>query len=257
MLAPALLALGGCVFTSERPTVDASAQVASNYIFRGQVFTDRPVLQTGLAVNVPTLGGGTTTARAWGNLDLDDSTGDAWFAPGHAGDFTEIDLSLAYAHRIDTVELAAGLIHYSWPFGDEVTFAPFPPTSEAFLRGSVEVLGLRPAVTLHWDFDEVDSLYVRGEVARSFELAAALRLALRGWIGWSDAKHSYWLYRTHQDAWADAGLGATLSWDADDVTSVYADVAGTTIVDDDLRAWFAPRIDADNVTFSLGVAWAW
>ena len=74
---------------SERPpTVDVKADVASAYLFRGQVMTDRPVLQPSVGVGLPARGGGTANLIAWGNLDLDDGTGESWFDGGHAGDPT-------------------------------------------------------------------------------------------------------------------------------------------------------------------------
>jgi hypothetical protein len=252
------LLLGGCVFPSDRrPAVDASVQAATQYVFRGQVMTNRPVLQPAAAIHLPTRGGGTTTARGWGNVDLTEEVGRAWFGSGNAGEFTEIDLSLIYTHRIEPIDVGIGLIHYSWPFGDTFPFRPFRSTSEVVLRVGGDVLGLQPALTVHGDFDEAESVYARAELGRGFQLAQPVRLSLLGWLGWSEAKHSLWLYRTRESALADAGASVTLHWDADDVTSIYAGVAASTIVDQELRDWFRPRVEADNVTATLGVAWAW
>lgn len=246
-----------CVFTSERrPQVDVKVEAASAFVFRGQVMTDRPVLQPETAVLLPHADGSGTRLRAWGNLDLTDHTGDAWFDPGHAGEFTQIDLSVAHARSFGPVDVTAGLTHYTWANGESFPFRPFESTAEVFASCAGEVTGLRPMLTVHYDIDEVESLYIRAEVAREFALAEALRLLVRGGIAWSDDDHSQWLYSRPVDAWSDADLRATLLWSADDVTTVYGGVHASTIVDDTLRDWFRPRIDPDNVWFHAGVAWA-
>jgi len=96
---------------------------------------------------------------------------------------------------------------------------------------------------------------VRVDLGHGFELSRDVRIDVRGWLGWSDEDHSSWLYRTASAALADAGLEARLSWQLDVVTTLECAIAGSTIVDDELREWFLPRVDADTVWFEIGVAW--
>lgn len=247
----------GCVFTSERPAaVDVKADIASAYLFRGQVMTDRPVLQPSTAVHLPVRAGGSASFVAWGNLDLTDSTGDAWFDAEHAGEFTEIDLTASYARDIGPATLSGGVVHYTWNNGEMFPFGAFPATAELFVRADFDVEVVRPAIEVHYDIDEVEGFYVRAELAREFALTDDVVLQLQGHAGWSDEDHSLWLYRTSESSFADAALAATIVWHADEVTAMHAGVHGSTILGDDLRDWFDGRVDPDNVWFTTGVTWA-
>jgi hypothetical protein len=247
----------GCVFDSERrPLVDVDVAAASAYVFRGQTFTEQPVAQVDTLLQLPAKGGGAVSVGGFGNLDLDDSIGDAWAAEGHRGEFTQMDLWLGYGRRFGAVDVALGVRYYSWPYGDDFRFAPFPSTSEVFARVGRDVLGFDTSLSVHHDFDEVHSLYARGQVARTFELRHDLHLESALWLGWSDAAHSEWLYRTRVDALADLGASLGLRLDLDAVTSARLGVAGSTILDSELRDWFEPRIDADVVWATASIGWA-
>ncbi|HEX6810977.1 MAG TPA: hypothetical protein VF384_05065 [Planctomycetota bacterium] len=253
---PGLIVLCGCVFdNARRTTTDVGMVAASAYVFRGQIMNDSPVLQASTAVGLPAKSGGTTTVFAWGNLDLDDDVGNAWFDSGHAGEFTEIDLTARHTESFGGVDVTAGLTYYSWANGEMFRFAPFPSTSEVFARIGGEVIGLRPAVTLHYDIDEVEGLYVRGDVGRPFQLGRGVSLDVLAWLGWSDEDHSLWLYRTASSGFADVGLQARIVFDLDEVTTLHVGVAGSTILDDELRNWFHTRVGADNGWVELGLAW--
>ena len=119
-----------------------------------------------------------------------------------------------------------------------------------------DLAGLDAALSVHHDFDEVHGWYVRGELGREFELRRALALETALWLGWSDDEHSFWLYRTHTSSLADLGAHVGLRLDLDDVTSARLGVSGSSIVGQDLRDWFDPRIDADRIWATLGVGWA-
>lgn len=247
----------GCIFQSERrPAIDVNLQAASSYVFRGQTMTERPVAQVATAVQLPTKDGGSASLGAFGNLDATDHVGTAWMDSGHAGEFTQMDLWGAYDRRIGDVDATLGYRYYSWPNGETFRFAPFPSTSEVFLRLGGELAGFRPSVAAHYDVDEVESVYLRAEVARTWDLSKTLHLELQTWLGWSDEEHSQWLYRTSKSAFADAGGSIGLGLDLDDVTSAHFAVAGSTIVDSSLRSWFSDRIDAEVVWFTAGIAWS-
>jgi hypothetical protein len=247
-----------CVFSSEgRPTVDVNLQAASEYVFRGQVMTERPVLQAETLVQAPTADGGTASVAAWGNLDLTDHVGEAWFDPGHGGEFTQTDFQAAYGRSFGEVDASLGIRYYGWPNNETFPFAPFPSTSELFLRVGSDLDGFRPAVIAHYDIDEVESLYVLAEVMRDVPFSKTVRLELRAALGWSDDRHSAWLYRTPGSAFSDLGASVVLVVDLDEITRLRVGAHGSTIVDDDLRSWFEANSDADTVWFTAGVGWAW
>jgi hypothetical protein len=252
-----MLAAAGCAFEKEsRALVDVNAAAASAYVFRGQTFRDRPVVQLDALLQLPTKGSGTASLGFFGNMDLTDEVGSAWMSPGAAGEFTQLDVFASYGRRIGDVDVAAGLRSYTWPNGESFRFAPFPSTSEAFARVGGELLGLATGVTAHYDIDEVHSLYVRGDVNRTLPLGGSLHLELSVWLGWSDADHSFWLYRTHEAAFSDLGGSAALRIDCDEITAVRIAVSGSTILDTDLRDWFDGNIDPDIVWATVSVGWS-
>jgi len=246
-----------CVFESERrPQVDVNVAAASSYVFRGQTFNERPVAQFDTLLRLPTKDAGSVSVGAFGNLDLTDGVGDAWADGDHRGEFTQLDTFVGYDRKLGDVEVGAGLRHYSWPNGETFRFAPFPSTTEAFARVGGELAGLGVALTAHYDIDEVTSLYLRGELSRVLPLRPGLDLEALLWLGWSDADHSAWLYRTSTAAFADLGGSLALRLQLDDVTTARVQVSGSTIVDDGLRDWFAGKIDADVLWFTVGLGWA-
>lgn len=257
-LSISVLLLGaGCVFESERrPLVDVNAAVASSYVFRGQTFNERPVAQFDTLVQLPTKDGGSASVGAFGNMDLSDNVGDAWADGGHEGEFTQLDVLAGYGRKLGDVDLGVGVRHYSWANAETFRFAPFPSTTEVFARLGGEVLGLGASVTAHYDVDEVTSLYVRGELTRDVSLGAGWSLDGTLWLGWSDSDHSWWLYRTHEAAFADLGGSLGLRCELDDLTTARLAVSGSTIVDTQLRDWFDGKIDADVLWVTASIGWA-
>lgn len=252
-----VLSSSACIFQSERrPDVDVNVLAATSHVFRGQTMTNRPVVQAATAVHLATADGGTGSVGSWGNLDLTDETGRAWFDAGHAGEFTQIDLWASYARRFGGVDATVGLRYYDWPNGEQFPFTPFPSTSEAFAEIAGDVAGFRPSLTAHYDIDEVTSLYVLAALSRSFELSKSARLDVQAWLGWSDEDHSLWLYVTEEAAFADVGGRIGLGIELDPVTTLQFAVAGSTIVDSGLREWFDGRVDPEVVWGSVGVVWA-
>ncbi|MEZ6017091.1 MAG: hypothetical protein R3F49_18385 [Planctomycetota bacterium] len=246
-----------CVFDSaRRPLVDVDLTAASAYVFRGQTFTERPVGQLETLVQLGTRDGGAVSVGGFGNMDLAGSIGDAWAVAGHSGEFTQLDVWAGYARRVGDLDVALGLRHYSWPAGEGFRFAPFPATSEVFARVGGAALGCDASLTAHYDVDATRSLYVRGALERAFTLRRDLTLEAGLWLGWGDADHGEWLYRTRATGLTDAGAAVNLRLDLDDVTSARLGVAASTIVDSDLRDWFAPRIDPDVTWATAGVSWA-
>jgi len=245
------------VFDSERrPLVDVQFAAASSYVFRGQTFTEKPVLQLDGLVQLPTDDGGRAQFGVFGNLDLRDDIGTAWASEGHARDFTQVDFVGGYARTFGTVEFAAGVRHYQWAFGDTFRFAPFPSTTELYAQAGVPLFGGQTGLELHQDVDEARSLYARLRHDHSVRLNDRWSLAAAAWLGWSSPNHGEWLYRTHEAGFADLGASLSLVRHLDELTTARVSLHGSTIVADDYRDWFQPRIDADVLWVTASIGWA-
>ncbi|MDD5678875.1 MAG: hypothetical protein PHW60_12935 [Kiritimatiellae bacterium] len=85
---------------------------------RGQVNSDRPVIQPALTIQKHGV-----RLNVWGNYDLSDKvTGKR--------QFPEVDLTAAYDFPVRMIEVSAGIIEYMYPN------TPSPSTREVFLNVS-------------------------------------------------------------------------------------------------------------------------
>lgn len=254
----AMLMLGGCIFSPEqRPAMDVGANLAGAHVFRGQVMNDRAVAQGEARVQLPTRDGGAVVLRGWGNLDLREETGRAWFDDGHRGSVTQLDLSAAYARQVGGLDVAVGAVHYVWPFGERFPFRPFDATTEVFAEVAGEVLGARPALSVHHDVDDVGGFYLRARLDGRVALGKDADLELGGWLGWGDDEHNHWLWKTPRAGFTDLAGSAMVAFQLDPITRLRCGVAGSTVLDDDLRRWMRGKIDADNLWWVVGIGWAW
>ncbi len=261
---PALLAcslLPACIIAPDAvPIVDVRADLLTQYNHRGMPNVDAPVLQGEMALNLPGLGEDEYDLRAWGNMNLENDTGDAWFPDGHGGQFTESDLVGSYSRPLGEFDLTAGIFYYGIADGAEFAtgpaFGPRGPTAEVFASLSREVLGCLPNLTIHYDFDEVEDFYIEGGVLKSLSLSERFGLDLAVNLGWSGADESLWNYGLDEAGFADLRGTAGLSYFLDDRTTLRALLAASTMVDSDLSDWFdVIGIDPENVWAGLGVTW--
>lgn len=130
--------------TAITQNLSATADLAlySAYVSRGQVNSDRPVIEPALTVTKHGV-----RLNVWGNLDLSDQvTGKRRFS--------EVDLTAAYDFPIPLIEASAGIIEYLYPN------APRPETREVFLSVIWPNPILRPDLDMYYDFGDVHGAYV-------------------------------------------------------------------------------------------------
>lgn len=253
-----VLVAPGCVFQNEDQAIlDVNGTFASAYVFRGQTMTEKAVFQPDARASIPTVIGGDANFGAFANVDLTDEVGRAWFDPGHGGEATEFDLIASHSRKLGPVVAEVGAQYYNWPNHAEFPFQPFDSTTELYGRASAEVLGVKPSVTAFYDIDEVPgAVYVRGEVAAELKVSRGWWLEPGVWLGWSDDEHSTWLYGSSQTGFSDCGARIQLAHDLTPMTTLRVGVHASTIVDEDMRAWFDGKIDPDVVWFTAGLGFA-
>lgn len=260
LAAPLLILLGSCAIFAEdaRPTATLGAEVVDKYVHRGMPQHRTGALQGQLDVRLPTKDGGALTVGTFGNMDLQDNAGRAWFPDGHAGRFSQIDYVGTWSRQFDDVNVSAGLHNYNLPFGQTFPNGPRSSTTELFVHASTELLGAKPEVQLRYDFDQVDGFYGALGVSEDFELAERWTCTLRGSLGYSGSRQSEWNYGIRDSGFADLHGTVTVvyAFDAKTVIGVHADAS--TIVDSGIDDWFdVIGTPQDNYWAGLFVRWTY
>jgi len=200
-----------------RPEVTAEAALMSSYVWRGQVYNNDFVLQPQLTIEQYGV-----SFNIWGNYDLGKNYA------GVSSDFSELDLSLAYALPIDINEMAfdVGVINYTFPN----TVAE--STTEIF--ASATVLSWKdyviPSVTLFGDIDEANGTYFLFDIVAPYEISEYL--AVEGGIsaGYGNTSYNDYYFGGNQDAgWNDYNFYANASYVIQEGLTVSANVTYTML----------------------------
>lgn len=262
--------LSACLVAPESsPKVEFRVEAATQYNQRGTPNVKTPVVQPEGTVTLPTKDGGSLSLGAWWNLNLKDDTGHAWYPDGHGQDFTDVELRLRYGRTFGAAtDVTFGLTNYTLADGSEFVNTPAQGVRGSTNEVSLTVaqreiaLGITPRVEIHYDYDEIDGYYLRAGATRGFVLDEKLRLDLELHLGYSDEKHSFWMYGIDEAGFADLGAEVRLGYQIDAATNVSLFVAGSSLVDKDLRDWFdgvltdsGLPIASDNLWGGIGVSW--
>ncbi len=251
LLVPALSALGcaSCISTSGPPTIDAKAELADRYVFRGVPRVETMVLQGWTSMGLPLENQATASMSWWGNLNLADDDSSAAFAGHFGGKFTEIDVTPEYAWNHSDWSFAVGLTSYSFPQHSA-------DTSELYVSASLDALGVSPNVTAYLDIDEVDGMYVVGSVSRAFRLSEKVQALAAGSVAFSDSDHSRAAYGTGESGLADVISLLEISYERDAVSSWSLSFSNSTMAwgafDDDVEDL---GYRADSFTVAVGAIW--
>jgi hypothetical protein len=225
----ALFCTAYCTLADE-PTVGATLEVnaLSAYVWRGQVLNDEAVLQPALTV---TKGG--FMVNAWGNYNLTDA------ATGDSGEYSEIDLTVAYSRSLGPLSLGVGAIEYLFPhqtlIASDGSGTAYPGTREVYLSASCSCGPVTPALTVYYDYDEAESFYGLFALSYGKDLAESLKLGLSGSIGYAAADYNSFYFGVDSAAFNDANLGASLTWSPCKSFSVVPAYQYTMLVDSDIE----------------------
>jgi hypothetical protein len=261
------LCAAGCIVPENaKPDVSLGATFATKFVERGMTLVDNPVIQPKVQVAIPVVTGDTIGLSAEGNMDLRNDTGGAWFPDGHAGHFTQTELDLNYARKVDNVTLIGGLHSYNPSNGLEFPNGERGPTSEVFFVVTADVLEARPYFEIHYDFDEVRGAYYRGGCSEDIPIGRELvpgtqqprwLVALDGSLGYVSEAQASWMYGIARAGWADLRGEAVLKYKYDPRTEISAGIHGSLIVDKTIDRWFDQLgIDSTPIWLTIGVGWA-
>lgn len=252
----------GCILAPEAtPRLGLGVQAASQFNHRGMPFNANGVLQGDTFVALPTTNGGTLLLKSFANVDLSNDT-DAWLPDGHGGKVTEFDYIVQYDQSLgEKADLSVGYHTYLLPNGVEFPFGERGETKELFANVSLRDLPVTPRVELRYDVDEVEDFYVRLGASRTFELDEKSGLTADLTVGFSGEDQSFWNYGIAESGLADLIASVTYDRQVAPNATFFAQLAGSTILDDDIKDWFdvlnATRdgIDSENLWVVVGMQW--
>ena len=226
---------------ASQPQFDAQVAIGSAYNFRGVPQNEKVVLQPDLTVTLPGSGGGTFALIAWGNLDLADDTGRAVLPDGNGGHFSEVDFTVGYARPFGGLEAGANITSYNFPNGG-------PATTEVSLSLAGDLSGITSEVSVFYDFDQVDGIYVSGALAHSVPVAAKTSVDASVSLGVTDAGHAAAYYYTPSAGLADLAAEVSVSHRAAGAMSFRAWIRSASILDARIRTGVeGASIDPDNL----------
>lgn len=226
------MVLAGVVFRAgaDEPALGSTLEVnaLSAYVWRGQVLNDEAVLQPALTV---TKGG--FLVSTWGNYNLTDA------ATGDSGEYSEIDLTVAYTRSFGPLSLGLGSIEYLFPHqtlvASDGTGSAYPGTREVYLSAGCACGPVSPALTVYYDYDEAESFYGLFSLSYGASLCESLKLGVSGSVGYGAADYNEFYFGVSNDAFNDANVGASLTWSPCKCLSIVPAYQYTALLDSDIK----------------------
>jgi hypothetical protein len=174
---------------ADRVAISAESGVFSQYVWRGLLPTNGPVLQ-----NSATALWRGTHVNIWTNQDLNS-------ANGVRGKFNEVDFDAGYDHGLKKAGLSAGVIRYTVPN------TPAAATTELY-AGATLAAPLRPAVKAFFDVDGIRGTYVTFDVSHGIPLPKPVpsvnwSVELAAGAGWGSSGYSLANFGVRQSGWVD------------------------------------------------------
>jgi hypothetical protein len=160
--------LSGNVYAAEtKVSGNASVDVLSNYVWRGQKLSNSWVIQPSVGITYANFG-----ANIWANYDSDSKIDEG---DGH-GEISETDLTLNYSFSVEKWNFTAGYIYYAFTGAND--------TQEVYLSTSYSTL-LNPTLTIYYDYDEGNGAFVIAAISHSFDVFKGSSLKLGASAGYN------------------------------------------------------------------------
>ncbi|MFA5042589.1 MAG: hypothetical protein WC381_04215 [Kiritimatiellia bacterium] len=221
--------------TPANPEAAVEVDWFSSYVSRGQVNSDRPVLQS--QIEVAKYG---VYINTWGNFDLSDQV-------SGGRDFSEVDFTLGYKLPIETMEARLGVIDYVFPN------VGAPETREAFVVLAYPNKVITPCLEGYYDFDEANGCYCFLTLEHEFAfLDGKLRLIPGVSSGWGSSAYNDYFFETDEAALNDGNIYAELEYDIIENLTVGVSAAYMWLWNADIRDG-AHDIYMDTKHWTFGV----
>ncbi|MFO7821751.1 MAG: TorF family putative porin [Lentisphaeria bacterium] len=231
-----LMAVSAPFVWAESPVeLGAGVDVVSDYVWRGQLLTDDPVIQPSIDV-----GAHGFNFNAWGSIDMTDVNENG----GEDFRLQEVDYTLSYGFSpSEGVDLEVGAIYYDFPG------TGFDSTQEVYLSAGLSSLPLSPTATVYYDIDEIEGVYANIGIGHTFELQEDLGLSLGASLGWGDEDYNAGYFGVNDSGLNDLGLSASLDYTINENFSVSVYTAYSEMLDSDIEDAVA---DSDTLYGGIG-----
>ncbi|OGV73143.1 MAG: hypothetical protein A3K19_14985 [Lentisphaerae bacterium RIFOXYB12_FULL_65_16] len=244
-----------------RPSVTLSLDAVNQYVWRGILYNQDPVLQPSATVSWFGF-----SANIWGSYDTTDYGAHEGGYGDSQWEFAEIDCTLSYSHTFDkaaldlpvSIGVTVGVIDCTY----ENTYWEELDTTEVFAGVSLPDLLLSPSVTVYRDTNQSDGLYVQGAVSHTISLLKngdedRLGLTLGATLGWGNRDNNEYYLGVDESGFADAGVSASLPWNIGGGVSLTPYIRYTDFVDHELRDARDAVPNASSEMFVAGATLAW
>ena len=200
---------------------DATLGVDMNsaYVWRGLTFNDGLVAQPSLDVTKGGFG-----VNVWGNYDIDDYDDTL-----DEKQFSEIDLTVSYGFSIESVDLAAGYIEYTFPS------AGGPASREVYasISGS-PMKGLSVGLDIYYEFESVDDYYMSLSVAYGFDINDDLGIEIGASAGYMGEDYAILSSGGTDGGLHEYNIFLSASYAISDAVGISANINRTDSLDDDV-----------------------
>jgi hypothetical protein len=249
-LSSSALLLCACASVTKPPSAGATLVVGNAYVFRGVPQATDGVLQGDMHMSVTDEDGATYAMTAWANMNLSSEGDDGVFPADKDGKVTEFDLVPEYSRQFGEWTLSGGLVNYNFPNGVGTS------TTEIYAAASYDTL-LKPKLTVYYDIEEVEGLYVNAAVSHVWNLAEKLTLDAGLSLGIASAKQGAAYWGDRSSGLADLIASVGLSYAASPHVSLTGKVYGSSILASGYRdALDAAGLAQDNLWVLVGMAWS-
>lgn len=225
---------------SNLPTLSATVNYASAYIYNGFIWNSGNVLQPEISLDWKGF-----FAGAWATWDCMDDNGE------QDNDFEEWNYYAGYGHTFaDVPALGALSLEGTYTYYD---FPGFPESDyqEISFKATLDDVLLQPSLTVAWEFED-DTYWASLGASHSVALTAIsekLSLDMEGELFWNNAKYNWWTYGVDKNALAALQIKAGLNYAVCDYCSFGPFVICAWALDHDLReVW---KDDAMNSAFNV------
>lgn len=174
-----------------------SVDWVTDYVWRGMLLTNNPVIQPSLTLSAYGL-----NLNVWGSVDVTDVNEDK----GENYHWQETDYTISYEYSpMEGLDLTGGFIWY--------TFSGLDSTGEVFGTVTLPCVPLSPSLSAYYDIDEADGLYLNAGLSHDLEITEKLGLTLSGGLGYGNNNyHEFYFGEESHGSESDALLKATLGY---------------------------------------------